>query len=259
VLALSSLTSGRVLIIEDDPWTASVLAKFLRARGHDVFLCGDARSGFEKACEWMPDCIVCNVTLPDIDGFWVARRVRTETSAVATTPFLFVTSDVERDTRIQALHVGADAYMTRPFSNDEAVAQVEALIEMARRLRVRRDSFVSEAPTNGRGAAFRGDIAQMALSTVLMVLGMERRSGRLKVMTEGHAAELLIAADTFAAGELNGEQQPPLDVLRVVLKWKKGTFYFRPTSDTTPDIRGSISALLLEAMQIEDELAAGKK
>jgi two-component system, OmpR family, response regulator len=259
VLAFVVLNPGRVLIIEDDPWTASVLAKFLRERGHDVFLCGDARSGFDKACEWMPDCIVCNVTLPDIDGFWVARRVRTEPSAVATTPFLFVMSESERESRIQALHVGADAYLTRPFSNDEAVAQVEALIEMARRLRVRRDSFVSEAPTNGRGAAFRGDIAQMALSTVLMVLGMERRSGRLRIMTEGHTAELLIAADTFAAGELNGEQHPPLEVLRVALKWKKGTFYFRPTSDATPDMRGSISALLLEAMQLEDELAASKK
>ncbi len=250
---------GRVLIIEDDPWTASVLAKFLRERGHEVFLCGDARGGFQKACEWMPDCIVCNTTLPDIDGFWVARRVRTETTPVATTPFLFVTSEAEREGRIQGLHVGADAYMTRPFTNDEAVAQVEALIEMARRLRARRDSFVSEAPTNGRGAAFRGDLAQMSLATVLMVLGMERRAGRLKITTDGHAAELLVVADTFAAGELDGEQHPPLDVLRVALKWKKGTFYFRPTTDTVADGRASVSAMLLEAMQLEDEAAAGKR
>ena len=259
MLPCVTLQPGRVLIIEDDPWSASVLAKFLRERGHEVFLCGDARSGFEKACQWMPDCIVCNVNLPDIDGFWVARRVRTESSAVATTPFLFITSDAERETRIQGLHVGADAYMSRPFTNDEAVAQVEALIEMARRLRVRRDSFMSEAPTNGKGAAFKGDIAQMSLATVLMVLGMERRSGRLRITTDGHTAELLVAVDTFADGELNGEKQPPLDVLRAVLKWKKGTFYFRPTSDTAPDMRASVSALLLEAMQIEDELAAGKR
>jgi DNA-binding response OmpR family regulator len=253
------LDPGRVLIIEDDPWTASVLAKFLRARGHEVFLCGDARSGFEKACAWVPDCIVCSTVLPDIDGFWVARRIRTEMSPVATTPFLFLTGSEENEEngRVQGLHVGADAYLTRPFTNDEAVAQVEALIEMARRLRQRRAQFSSEAPTSGGGAqatAFKGDLEHMSLATVLMILGMERRSGRLRIRTDSHHAELLIVADSFAAGALDGKEGRPLTVLREVLKWKKGTFYFRALGDVQPpSMRESVSALLLEAMQLEDE------
>jgi len=253
------LDPGRVLIIEDDPWTASVLAKFLRERGHEVVLCDDARSGFEKACEWRPDCIVCNVVLPDIDGYWVARRIRTEATPVAATPFLFLTNETEREGRLQGLHVGADAYLTRPYTNDEVVAQVEALIEMARRLRTRKDGFRSEPVTAAKGAAFRGDIEQMSLATVLMVLGMERRSGNLRVVTEGRKAELLIVADAFGSGELDGIERPPLEVLREVLLWKKGSFYFRPLDVAKPpDVRNSVSALLLEAMQLEDEARAGR-
>jgi DNA-binding response OmpR family regulator len=255
------LEPGKVLIIEDDPWTVAVLAKFLRERGHEVEICRDARSGFAKACQWCPDCIVCNVVLPDIDGFWVARRIRTEPTNVSVTPFLFLTSEEERPSRVQGFHVGADAYLARPFSHEEAVAQVEALIGMARRLRVRRDSFrASEVPPSQRqGMAFKGNLELMSLATVLMVLGMERRSGRLRVVSEGHKAELVIIADSFTSGTMEGAKAAPLDVLRTILRWKKGTFYFRPLEDVKPpSARQSVSALLLEAIRLDDEAAAGR-
>ena len=247
---------GKVLLIEDDLWTGSVLPELLRARGHEVTVCHDARGGFSTACEWRPDCIVCTVELPDIDGFWVARRIRTEPSSVSTTPFLFVTTEAERAARVQGFNVGADAYLLRPCSNEEAVAQVEALLEMARRLRAHRDSFRASEPVTagGTGTAFKGDLELMSLATVLMVLGMERRSGRLRVVTDGHKAELVVIADTFASGTLDGKALPPLDVLRDVLKWKKGKFYFRPLSEmAVPSTRHSVSALLLEAMRLDDE------
>jgi CheY-like chemotaxis protein len=255
------LEPGRVLIIEDDPWTSTVLAKFLRERGHEVVHCTDARGGFAKACEWRPDCIVCAVVLPDIDGFWVARRIRTEPTAVATTPFLFLTSEGEHDARVQGLNVGADAYLVRPFTNDEAVAQVEALIEMARRLRMCRDTLRPSEPStgSGEGTAFKGDLELMSLPTVLMVLGMERRAGKLRVVTDGHKAELVIVADAFASGVIDGEDRPPLEVLREVLKWKKGSFCFRPIEGAPPpNMRESVSALLLEAVRLDDEAAAGR-
>jgi DNA-binding response OmpR family regulator len=251
------LNPGRVLIIDEDPGTDAVLGKCLRERKHEVLVCTDARTGFSKACATRPDCIVCAVTLPDIDGFWVARRIRTEPTSVATTPFLFLQTEEEKESRVQGLHVGGDAYLLRPFTSEEAVAQIEALIEMARRLRVQRESFVSEVPTSARGAAFNGDLEHMSLATVLMVLGMERRSGRLRVVSGEQKAELNIAHDSFASGSLDGAEKKPLEVLRDVLKWKKGKFYFRPGDEAPPiSARESVSALLLEAMRLDDESRA---
>jgi len=118
---------GRVLIIEQEEWEAALLTRFLSEAGYEVHVAGEARAGFDKVRELQPDCILCNVNLPDIDGFWVARRVRTEPTRVATTPFLFLTEADDAESRLQGLNVGADLYLTKPFRNDEVVAQVGAV------------------------------------------------------------------------------------------------------------------------------------
>lgn len=249
---------GSVLVIEGDEWVASLLTKYLAERGYTVESCNGARQGFMKACQMMPDCIICNVDLPDIDGFWVARRIRTEQSSVATTPFLFLTGSEDTTSRLQGLHVGADVYLTKPFTHEEVVAQVEALIDMARRLRERRDSFLSAPPQSREGAAFEGDLAQMSLATVLTMLEMERRAGELTVVSadKQRKAHLLIENNGgIGPSKLNGTSKPPLEILRKVLKWKKGKFYFRSLEpEGAPlSVRGSIGAFLLEAMRLEDE------
>ena len=113
---------GRVLIVEGDEWETVLLAKLLSDAGYEVTSVAQARAGFEQARTLLPDCIVCDVDLPDVDGYWVARRVRTEPSAVATTPFLFLTSVDDSESRLLGLNVGADVYMTKPYRNEELVA-----------------------------------------------------------------------------------------------------------------------------------------
>ena len=68
---------GRVLVIDGDEWIGPLLARALREKGFEADVCGEAREGFTKACATMPDCVVCSFELPDIDGYWVARRLRT--------------------------------------------------------------------------------------------------------------------------------------------------------------------------------------
>lgn len=245
------------MIIESEEWEATLLCKFLSEAGYDVHLAGEARAGFDKVRELQPDCILCNVNLPDIDGFWVARRVRTEPTRVATTPFLFLTEADDTESRLQGLNVGADLYLTKPFRNDEIVAQVGALIDMANRLRQQRESFSSEGPASSRvGAAFSGDLAQMSVATVLTLLELERRSGRLKVRGEGGKVALLELTDgKFAGGALDDKASYPTELLREVLRWKKGSFSFRGTQGAVSDSgeQQKIGGLLLEAMRLEDE------
>ena len=251
---------GRILLIHGDARKAERLAASLQRHGYEVEVRQSARSGFERACAWLPDCVVCHVTLEDIDGFWVARRIRTESSAVSRTPFLFLTSHEERESLLQGLHVGADASLCEPFSEDELAAQVAALMDMARRLRERRDSFIDDAfADSSDGSAFRGDLAQMSLATVLMILEMERRTGTVTVVTVGGRRSTLTVADSgFVGSTLDGAERTPTEVLREVLHWQRGRFWFRPTEKTDGDgksviIRGSIGAVLLDAMRLGDE------
>jgi two-component system, OmpR family, response regulator len=249
---------GRVLIIEADEWLAALLGKSLGDAGYEVHFAAGAKEGFDRVRELSPDCILCDVNLPDIDGFWVARRVRTEATAVATTPFLFLTEQDDTESRLQGLNVGADLYLSKPLRNEEVVAQVGALIEMAKRLKKQREGFSSEAPPSSRASAFQGDIAHVSISTVLTLLELERRTGLLRIKTqEGKRAELELADGTFVRVTLDGKAGEPAELLRAVLRWKHGTFAFKPAGNQPepfPKIeRASVGALLLRAMQLEDE------
>jgi DNA-binding response OmpR family regulator len=245
-----------VLIIEADEWLAVLLGKSLGEAGYTVDYATGAKAGFDKIRAEPPDCILCDVTLPDIDGFWVARRVRTEPTAVATTPFLFLTEEGDTDARLQGLHVGADLYLTKPIRTEEVVAQVGALIEMANRLRKQREEFSSEGPASSRGSAFQGDISQVSISTVLTLLELERRTGTLRLKADGRPrAEIELADGTFVGATLDGQPGKPTDLLRDLLRWRQGSFSFKPAPDGTGSAspRQSLGGLLLEAMQLEDE------
>jgi two-component system, OmpR family, response regulator len=246
---------GRVLIIENDLSTSSLLAQLLGDAGFEVHSAGLAREGFDKAQELLPDCILCGVELPDVDGLWVARRVRTEPSRLAITPFLFLTDSEEPEIRLQGFNVGADAYMTKPLRREEVVAQVSALIDMAARLREQRDSFAAIVPTALEVPALRGDVAQMSVATVLTVLEMERRSGVLKVRSEqNRQVDIHVIEGGLVATVLDGKGTEPVAALRDTLSWKAGRFWFRPSDVVaTPAERHSIGALLLEVMRLDDE------
>ncbi len=250
------MSKGRVLIIEADEWVAVLLGKFLGDAGFQVDFATGAKEGFDKVRALTPDCILCDVTLPDIDGFWVARRVRTEPSAVATTPFLFLTDAEDTESRLQGLHVGADVYITKPFRNEEVVGQVSALIEMAKRLKKQRDQIASDGPASHRGSALQGDLAQVSLSTVITVLELERRTGRLKIAGEKQRrGEIQIAEGKFVHAQVQGTTGAPTALLRELLRWKIGSFAFKPDPDEPdrPAPRQSLTGLLLEASRLEDE------
>lgn len=250
------MAKGRILIIEQDEWESTLLAKFLGEAGYEVHVASEARAGFDKVRQLLPDCILCDVNLPDIDGFWVARRVRTEPTLVATAPFLFLTDADDTESRLQGLNVGADIYLTRPFRDEEVVAQVGALIDMANRLRKQHESFSSDGPISTTSvAAFQGDIAQMSVATVLTLLDLERRSGHLKVRSDGGKVGILELNDGALAGAtLDGNTSEPTALLREILRWKKGSFSFRgAVVAAASGTRQALGGLLIEAMRQEDE------
>ncbi len=242
-------------MIDGDEWTSSVLVRALREKGYVVDACGEAVAGFRKACEPpVPECIVLTPDLPDIDGAWVARKIRTEAGTLSKAPILFVGEVTDRSVRTQTLNVGADVFLARPISNDEIVAQIGALIAMAHRHAP--DGRDDASPPSMSGtAAIRGDLSAFPLASLLMMFEMERRSGLVEVVSSsGKRASLTLTAGLFASTESGGAQRPALEVLREVLSWRAGRFSFQPReSGMLPAPRASVGALVLEAMRLEDE------
>lgn len=247
------MSSGRVLVIDADEWTYPVLVKDLRDKGYTVDHCVEAMPGFRKACETVPDCIILAPELPDLDGAWVARRVRTEPGPISKVPILFVGELTDPSVRAQTLNVGADVFLARPISNNEIIASAAALIAMFRR--VAGSASPEGVESGSQSAAIRGDLSAFPLASMLMMFEMERRSGQIEVVAQsGKRATIIMNGGLFAATEIQGQPRPALDTLREVLSWRAGRFSFATKeSGALPAARASIGALVLEAMRLEDE------
>ena len=120
-----------ILIVEDEPSLQETLAYNLKKEGYVVETVGDGRSALEAARRLRPDLIVLDIMLPEMDGFEVARILRKE----MTTAILMLTARDDEIDRVVGLEVGADDYLTKPFSMRELLARVKAQLRRARLLR----------------------------------------------------------------------------------------------------------------------------
>lgn len=249
---------GLVLVIEDDESVSGPLADAIRDAEYDVVVCATASAGLETALAIEPDCLVCAMAMPDHDGYWVAQNVRIQRSRVAVTPFLFLSSRHDQEARLEAYHVGADVYLTKPFLADDVVAQIGALVHMAARLRVQRESMLSTPAATP--TAITGDIGMMSITTVLTVIEMERRTGTMEVVCGNRRAELKLVSGSAVRGAIGGTQVSALTALRTMLTWKSGRFSFVPQIDLDGEVgHKSIGAFLMEAVRLEDESARDAK
>lgn len=126
------MSSGRILVVEDEANIAYVVTAALELTGFDVV---GARTGREAlkilAGGDTPDMIVLDVMLPDLDGFEVCRRLRSERNA---SPILFLTALDSTEDRIRGLTIGGDDYLTKPFSVEELIARVRVILRRIGRL-----------------------------------------------------------------------------------------------------------------------------
>jgi DNA-binding response OmpR family regulator len=123
--------SEKILVVEDELSLQETLAYNLKKEGYTVETVGDGRAALEAARKMKPDLIVLDIMLPEMDGFEVARILRKEMSAA----ILMLTARDDEIDRVVGLEVGADDYLTKPFSMRELLARVKAQIRRARLLR----------------------------------------------------------------------------------------------------------------------------
>ncbi|MFN8053407.1 MAG: response regulator transcription factor [Acidimicrobiales bacterium] len=115
-----------IVVVEDDPNIADLLDMYLRRDGYRVFLCNDGESGLRTIAERSPRLVILDVGLPgEVDGLEVCRRLRADDASVAV--LMLTARDSEID-RVLGLEMGADDYVTKPFSPREIVARVKAIL-----------------------------------------------------------------------------------------------------------------------------------
>lgn len=118
-----------VLIVEDDPHALELVRLYLDQDGHQVLVARDGIEGLRLAREAAPDLIVLDLMLPGIDGTEVCRQVRQESNV----PIIMVTARVEEEDRLTGLEMGADDYITKPFSPRELAARVRVVLRRTAR------------------------------------------------------------------------------------------------------------------------------
>jgi DNA-binding response OmpR family regulator len=113
-----------VLVVDDEPMVREVLARYLEADGFAVTTAGDGADALERFAERVPDLVLLDLMLPRIDGFEVLERMR----VAARVPVIMITARGEETDRVVGLDLGADDYVTKPFSPREVVARVRAVL-----------------------------------------------------------------------------------------------------------------------------------
>ncbi len=115
----------RVMVVDDEPNITELVALGLRYEGFEVLTAGDGRGALRTILESRPAVMILDVRLPDIDGFEVCRRLRADGIRV---PVIFLTARDGTEDKIAGLTIGGDDYLTKPFSLDELIARVRAIV-----------------------------------------------------------------------------------------------------------------------------------
>ncbi|MHB0858785.1 MAG: response regulator transcription factor [Anaerolineae bacterium] len=136
------MSTARVLVVDDEPLITQVVSAYLESAGYEVATALDGSSGLGALRTYHPDIVILDVVLPELDGLELLTQLRRESSAYV----IMLTARADEDDKVAALGLGADDYMTKPFSPRELVARVDAAL---RRL------DVGGIPSGGGMLAFR--------------------------------------------------------------------------------------------------------
>jgi len=198
----------KVLLIEDESQTRENLALILRMEGFEAVTAGNGRIGLETANREKPDIILCDVSMPELDGHEVLRALRADPDT-ASIPFIFLTARGERQDLRCGMNLGADDYMVKPVEPDELLAAIQTRLDRQRQTTdaALRDAsadldFSSAVPLEALGLTPREAevllwVAQgKSNSDVATILGMSDKTVKIHL---GHIYEKLAVETRTAA------------------------------------------------------------
>jgi DNA-binding NarL/FixJ family response regulator len=221
----------KIVVIEDQPQMRRNVATILEMEGFEVATAEDGRRGVEMVRTVKPDLIICDVMMPDIDGYGVIKALRSE-KETASIPFIFLTAKGEKNDQRAGMNLGADDYLTKPVARDDLLAAIAARLERQEihESRVREQvgkagfnpNFRSPVPleslgltpreaevllwvAQGKSNADVGTICAMAEKTVKKHLGNIFE----KLGVESRNAATLCALEVLSSPQAQSRETPP--------------------------------------------------
>jgi two-component system, OmpR family, alkaline phosphatase synthesis response regulator PhoP len=227
----------RILIVEDNANLAFGLSRSVESEGYQAAVAEDGRRGLELARATRPDLVILDLMLPEVDGYTVLRTLREEGN---TTPVLVLTARGEEADRVFGFRLGADDYVTKPFSLSELMERVKAILRrtqgaahQAAHPPVERFGTVEVNPAS-RTVTRAGDAISLTPKEFDLLLALIRRRGavasRLELLKEvwGHQAEVMTRTVDIHVAELRRKiEQDPGQPRHIITVWKAG-YRFEP-------------------------------
>ncbi len=229
---------GKILIVDDSVVVLSMLKDRFVQEGYRVFLARNGVEGLQLALREHPDVIISDIEMPEMDGWEFCEHVRAlpETTNI---PFIFLTQFKDVPMKVRGLRLGADDYITKPFSKEEVAARVDAIIRKKKEMESK--------------ILMSGSLKAMGLPELLQVYEMNKKTAVMK-FTGGHSGEIYF---------LNGEivhavtpQNQGEEAIYEMLKYQDADFVIAPypvDMEITRTVHRSVQDLVLEGARRMDE------
>ena len=174
-----------ILVVDDEPQIAEIASDYLRLAGFEVLVASDGVRALDLARGRRPDAVILDLGLPKLDGLEVARALRRESDV----PIVMLTARVEEDDRLRGFEIGADDYVTKPFSPRELVARVQAVLRRGRR----------ETGDTFRAADLAIDAASMRVTRAGEAIDLTPTELQILVMLARHPGRVFTRAQLLEA------------------------------------------------------------
>jgi len=251
----------RVLIVDDDPWILRMVSTLLEKRGYAISTASDGEEGLMRADQLRPDLIITDVMMPKLDGWSLVRALRSRPE-LALVPVIFLTALGGEEDRIRGFRIGADDYLPKPFRFEELDLRVANALKKAKQTQQKAEE-VKQAPvepaTSKKPAGIHGTLEQLGLSSLLVMIEMERKSGILRLERIGAAGRIFCRDGRVIAARLDGDRAPAdarkgAQAVYHLLTWSDGRFDFSGVDvDMEDEVQSTTTHLLMEGARLIDE------
>ncbi len=225
-----------------------MVATVLEKRGYSVETAVDGEEALARALARAPDLLITDVMMPKMDGWSLVRQLRSH-SELAMMPVIFLTALSSEDDRIRGFRLGADDYVTKPFRFEELDLRVaKTLRRTAQTVQDTRDQLA--------GSGLRGDLSQVGLSSLLVLIEMERKTGLLQLRApDGVSAQVLVRQGKVVHARLENADEPvDAQCVYFLLTWPAGEFEFVSCLVEGVDrVNETTTHLLMEGARLIDE------
>ena len=180
----------RILVVDDEPQLTRVLRTGLSSHGYEVRIAADGIAALETFGDWHPDLVVTDLAMPEMDGLELCRRLR----EISSVPIIVLSARGEEKTKVAALDLGADDYVTKPFGIEELLARVRVGLR-----RARTDAATERLETVVEAGALRADLDSRSVTVGDRDVHLTPKEFDLLIHFMRHAGKVLTHRSLLAA------------------------------------------------------------